>query len=368
MLTGRRSSSLSAAGSGFEYGNARLRARKADLFAEVDYDRLLGRDVDGLVSALADGPYRSDVQAAIPRYRGLPALHHALSANLARTLLGIRGFYGGEAGELVELLLRRTDPRNLVALVRAQVRRTPADEALELVVPAGALDAVACAEIARQPDLRAAVELLVAWGVPDPEVARAIRRAVPAYERTGDLAGLEHAVVRACAAADARGLDAIPSTAWPLERVLRAEADRANVVLTLRLRDAREDGESLVDEDPFVPGGSIRPQILSWVVAARTRDQAVAALGAARLPPSWADAVADWGSDGDLVLLERRLEVAATLDSIALFREADPLGIAVPVAFMSAKENEVRNLRLLGHGARLGLAPGLLWEELVMPW
>jgi V/A-type H+-transporting ATPase subunit C len=367
MLTGRRPIAWETSAGGFEYGNARLLARKGTLLTEVAYDRLLGRDIDGLLSALSDGSYRPDVQAAIPRYRGLRALHHALSANLARTLGEVRSFYLGRPGEMVELLLDRADARNLVTLVRAQVRRTPAEEALELVVPTGALDAVACEEIARRPDLRAAVDLLVAWGVPHPAVAHAVRRALPAYERTADLASLEHAIVRSCAAILDDRLSAVATAAAPLEDAVRAGFDADNVVLALRLRTAREDDEPSFEGDPFVPGGGVAPAILHRAVEADTRDDAMAALSGARLPAAWIDALAGWAADGDLVLLERRLEVASTLRALGSFR-ADPLGVGVPVAFVAAKENEVRNLRLLGHGARDGIAPGLLRQELVMPW
>ena len=368
-LPGTRTGRVAPAsvGPGYEYGNTRLRAKKAALLTEADLDRLLGRDVDGVLSALDDGPYRQDVLASRPRFAGLTALHHALSANLARTLRAVRGFYAGEAGELVELLLRRFDAPNLVTLLRAQARRLPVDEALELVVPVGTFDPAACREVAVQADLRAAVDLMVAWRLPSHDVALAVSGALAAYERTGDLAGLEDAAVRACASAIDLRLQGIPEDAWPLERVLRTEADRANVLLALRLREARVEGQPPAQDEPFVPGGTVRGPALGEGVAAETREKAVEALAASCLADSWTEALESWAARGDLVAFQRELEAAATLDAIGLFHGGDPLSVAVPVAFVFAKENEVRNLRLVATGASERIPPGLIRREWVMP-
>jgi V/A-type H+/Na+-transporting ATPase subunit C len=62
------------------------------------------------------------------------------------------------------------------------------------VVPVGALSGVYAREISRQNELAAAVGLMVSWRLPDPETARTLSSAWPDYERTEDLAALEHAV------------------------------------------------------------------------------------------------------------------------------------------------------------------------------
>jgi vacuolar-type H+-ATPase subunit C/Vma6 len=91
----------------FVFGNTRLRARKGELLDARDYEELLGRDLEGVLEALAETAYRAELEAALAVSDGTRALHEALRRNLARALGDLRGFYEGAARELVDLLLSR---------------------------------------------------------------------------------------------------------------------------------------------------------------------------------------------------------------------------------------------------------------------
>jgi V/A-type H+/Na+-transporting ATPase subunit C len=54
--------------------------------------------------------------------------------------------------------------------------------------------------------------------------------------------------------------------------------------------------------------------------------------------------------------------------AVGLFLRGDPLGIDVPIAYTVAKENEVRNLRLLGEGSVGGLPVAAVRAQLIVPW
>jgi V/A-type H+-transporting ATPase subunit C len=356
-------------GAGYDYGNARLRAMKTALFGWPEYERLLGRDPEQLLTGLADTPYRPEVEEVLPRARGLVALQRALSANLCRVLPAVAGLYSGPARRAVDLLLGRWDLHNVLTIVRAQARRAPAEEVLPLLVPVGSLDAVTAGELARQPGLRPAVELMAAWGAPIPELARAAMDALPGYEQTGVPAVLEHQLTRAYARVLHRELQAEPAEAGTLASILREELDRRNLLIALRLREARLGGEPApVGEDPFLPGGRLDTGSLSALAAIDAGREVEARLRRLNVARSWAEALDRWAERGDLPVLERDLEAAAVLRAVSLFWRGDPLGSDIPVAFVAAKENEVRNLRLLGHGATWGVEPEALREELVVPW
>ena len=359
---------LAGAG-GYEYGNARVRALKGGLLDQAGYDGLLGRGLDGLLAALAEGSYRADVEAATPRFRGLAALHHALSANLTRTLRAVRGFYGGRAGRALELLLSRWDVENLLAIVRGQARRAEAQDTLSTVVPVGALDAVAAAEAAAQPGLRQAVELLHFLGVPSRSMVGAVARRVGEYERKGDLAALEEAALRAWGEEIAVALAETSPERDVLAGVLREEIDRRNVLVALRLWEGRHRGETVADDvAPFVPGGEIGPDALVVAAGAGSREGALSVMSGTRAARMWGEPLRRWARDGDLPALDRAMGAASTLRAVGLFHRADPLGVGVPAAFVAAKENEVRNLRLIGVGAAMGVPPGALRAQLVVPW
>lgn len=374
METGGRRvrGSLAAAarsGEGYDYGNARLRARRAVLFDALAYERLLGRDVDGLLAALAESPYRPEIEEAIPRLRGLPALHRALSLNLVRTLRAVAGFYSGRPREGIALLLSDLDLQTLLTILRGLARRLAPEEIVPLLVPAGAFDEVSAGELARQPGLRPGIELMATWGVPSHAVARAAVAALPRFEQTGDLAGLELAVTRAHAEAVWRAVDRDGWATEALGPILRERVDRRNVVTALRGREARLRGEPAWErEDPYLPGGRVLAAALASIAGTDEPQDVLVRLSRVAPAPWWREPLERWAEHGELTRLERDLERAAVRRAISLLWSGDPLGIDVPIAFVSAKENEVRNLRLLGYGAERDVPVDTLRELILVPW
>ena len=247
----------------FAYGNTRLRARKAELLGAEEYESLLGRDLDGVLELLADTAYRAEIEAALAVTNGKHALHVALGRHLARTLGELRAFYEGRSRELVDLLLSRFDLHNLLALLRGRVRGQAPEQVLANVVPLGALGGAAAQEIARQQELARAVDLLVSWRLPDAAGARALADAWPEYERTEDLAALEHALVARRARRLDEALRAAGASADSLRELVAREHDAVNVLVVLRLRFALQLDE-LSDLPPapgpgrFLAGGTDR--------------------------------------------------------------------------------------------------------------
>lgn len=333
----------------FDYANARLRAMKAELLDRAGYERLGGRDPDGVIRALLETPYRPDVEAARARFRGLRCIHEALRAHLGRTIETVRGFFEGPPRVDVDTLLARFDTENIIVLLRGQARQAPADEMLALLTPTGTLDEATLREAASRPGVRAAVELLRTWEAPNPEAARALVRALPAYERRRDPAVLEEALLAAEVLRDL-GRAADPA----LQETIRDRVDRTNILVALRLGEGGRE-EAPGEGAPFLPGGRISEAALAQAARAGSRAEARSALLDHGAGP-WREALDAWVGEGRLPVL------ADALDTIALGRDfrrlvaGDPLGMGIPIAYMAAKENEVRNLRLIGHGASRGLA------------
>lgn len=347
-------------GAGYDYGNTRVRALLGELFGARAYEEMLGRDLEALLGLLARTPYRPDVEAALPRFSGVARLYEALRANLGRAIRRLRDFFDGAARRAVDLLASRWDAANLVAVLRAQARRAPAEEAAALLAPAGALDEAGLRELLRQPGLRAAVDLLVAWRIPGPEEARAVARAFFAYERTGDLAALEHAAAAAFAARVERARGAAGEGERLVAEALGAEIDQRNIGAALRLREDRLPGGA------WLPGGRISPAVLSAAAGADSRGAAAAAIagdaGAARFRRE----IERFAEEGDLPRLEAALEARLARDLARLYRREDPLGAAVAISYAWAKETEVRNLRVIGLGAATGMPPDRVREMLVI--
>ena len=358
----------------FVYGNTRLRARKSELLGEREYDALLGRDLEGIFEVLAGTAYRAEVEAVLAASGAdRHALHEALRRHLARRLGELRAFYEGRALELVDVLLSRFDLHNLLALLRGHVRRQPAEEVLANVFPLGALGGAVAPEIARQPELARGVDLLVTWRLPDPDLARALADAWPEYERTEDLAALEHALTARQALRVEQALAAAGRDAEPLRELVAREHDAINVLIVLRLRfalqlDELADLPAPLGPGRFLAGGRISPEALETALRQPTRPEAVAKLVEAARREDWRAPLQHIAAGGDLPTLQRELEASRVRWAVGLFLRGDPLGLDVPIAYAVALENEVRNLRLLGEGAVGGLPAAALRAQLIVPW
>ncbi|HEX2728565.1 MAG TPA: V-type ATPase subunit, partial [Rubrobacteraceae bacterium] len=266
-------------------------------------------------------------------------------------------------------LLSRWDLHNLIALLRGGATSQPSEETLANMIPLGALSEALAREVARQREFAGAVELLVRWRLPDPETARSLREAWPEYERTENLAALEHAVMYGWALRAAAALARAGTDGGGLRRVFEREVDRRNVLVALRRREALGRGEvgelpGLADHDPYLPGGAIRPGLLDTAVRLPDPESITAEIAGAA-PETWRAPLERWARSGDLIALQGELESVWIAEAVALFYRGDPLGVDVPVAYAIAKETEARNLRVVAEGAARGFEPYIVRAQLV---
>jgi vacuolar-type H+-ATPase subunit C/Vma6 len=351
----------------FEYGNTRLHARKGELLNTAAYERLLGKDIDGVLGALADTPYAPPAETA-GRAGGLQRLHLAIRSRLADSLEQMRSFYSGHARTLVDALLSRFDIQNAIAVVRARAHpQTPDDEARAALVPVGWLVEPLVTEILRPRELAGVVDLL-AQRAPDRALAGVLRTAFAEYERTGELAALERQILADHAARLAGRLASAGKDGAALLRFGQREIDERNLIDGLRLRDAIASGAqgTVPAADIALAGGTIAPGTLIEIVAAPTPAAIVATVGGLA-GGMWRAALEHWMATGDLKALQRRLERSAIADARAFFVAGDPLAIVIPLAFTTAIEVEARNLRLLGEAAARGIATEVVRAELIWP-
>ncbi|WP_166172612.1 V-type ATPase subunit [Rubrobacter tropicus] len=353
----------------FGYGNARLRARRADLLGRAGYEALIGKDVDAILGALSETPYGPEVEAALTRHHGAHRLREAVRHHLARVLEEMRSFYKDRAGDLLDVLLSRWDLHNTVTLLRGEAVAPHTEDALLHVYPMGALGDALAREVARQNEFAAAVQLLVRWKLPDPETARGLGEAWPDYERTEDFPALEHAVTANWTARTDGILTTTGNDGAPLRRFFGRETDEKNLLVALRLREALRRGETdglpvLEGYGVYLPGGSTK--IARFDDAIRLPDAGNAATALAAGHEEWRRPLERWADSGDLAGLQYELEARRVRDAAGLFATGDPLGVDIPIAYAVAKETEARNLRLIGEGAARGLDPARVRARLVL--
>ncbi len=358
---------------GYGYGNARLRAMRSRLLTEADYGALLAKtNIEELISALTDTPYQQDIEVALMRVEGVRCVFEAVRANLTRTLRQVRGFFEGRPRALIDILLRRWDRHNLLTILRGQFQEIPPESVLSTVVPVGQLDEVSLRELARQPGLRAALDLMMTWRLP---YARVLQQAQARPEVIADLDQLELALNRFHYASLWEALGPANGDRVIMLEYLQTEIDLINLSTTLRL--ARIPGVvALVsqrynaqDIRPLLleTHGHLSTQQLSELV---TKDEGlegvVQALSDTRYGPALA---AGWqryqAGEGGLTVLERELERWQARQTAAMFSR-NPLGIAIPIGYIGCKELEVANLRLIAQAVALDMKREQVRRDLIM--
>jgi V/A-type H+-transporting ATPase subunit C len=333
---------------GYDYGNARLRAMRSRLVGSAFFDRWRDATVSDLIAALLDTDYRVDLDRAALRHHGRRQVDEALRQNTARNLNRIRSFYEGAMQLGWDRLLSRWELHNLVAVLRGQASRRSADEILAALTPVGRLDDAALTELAEASGLRDTIDKMVIWGLPDLSTALALVDVFPQYERTENLALLEHRLIWLQGEARRKVLAAgVPRE---VAVALGAFVDFDNLQIAARLWEAEGRGEMASIAEHRLPGfggGAIAVDAIEAMLAARRPEDAVRAVLVDRESHWVAGPLRAWAQAPDAARLERAMRRALTLWALHHFSTGDPLGAAVPVAYLFAKDNEVRNLRLL---------------------
>ncbi len=351
---------------GYDYGNARLRAMRSNLLGLSDYAALVTvGSFDAFLGALHATPYQADIEAAMTRERGLRAVDEAIRRNLARTLRAMRSFYADEPARLVALLVRRWDVRNLRSLLRVHARLRPPESVATDLIAAGDLTEAELSQLAAAPGLRALVDLMVAWELPDRSAARRVLRQLPGFDSTGDVALMERTLFQAWGEGLSEQLTGLPDDNG-LALVLRSELDLSNVLAVVRYWEASGSGESvppdLTDELTF--GGRVPVGMLAAAGHHRERTEVAQALAGAPGLPGWDAALHRWAEHGATTLLVEELSRILTTTAVGLFT-SDPLDSSIPTAFTFAKEAEAQNVRLVARGVIHGFRPDEIIEHLV---
>jgi len=351
---------------GYDYGNARLRARKARLFRREDYEGLLAAEgIDGVISALSQSPYGDEISAALVIHRGFSCVAEALRRNFAAEMRRMRTFYEGQPQALLDRVLTRWDIFSLKGILRGRAAGIPTEEIMETVVPAGRLHEAELEEIAQQPTLRASIELIATWRLP---FAPILVGELESYQRTEDLAMMALALDRYYYDTALQGLVGNGNVEMVRE-VLETEIDVANIMAVLRLVSsgvAAQELEERFQARDFLPiliasGQTVSYDRLSSLEASASFEQVLAALEGTALGRILRAEEAQ-----DLVSIENGLDRHLVEKGVGFLRR-DPLGMGVPLGYIWAKRNEIVNLRVLAQGKVRELSEERIREQLFLP-
>lgn len=357
---------------GYGYGNARLRAMRSRLLTGADYRDLLARtNIEELITALTETPYKPDIELALLRADGLLCVYEAARTNLTRTLIKIRGFFEGKPLALFELLLRRWDRHNLLTILRGQSQEVTSDEVLAVVVPVGQIDMVALRELARQPSIQAVIDLMVAWRLP---YAQTLRRARASAGTAHTLDQIELALNRFFYASIR---DALQEQDGHNGRIaleyFRTEIDLVNLSTVLRLAYLPDIGplvQQRYDADDIQPllidGGYLAPTLLAQLITETgSLEGLVQHLDQTRYRPALEAGWRRYQAEHNIAVFERELERWQAEQAQELFSR-DALSIAIPIGYLISKHVEISNLRLIAQAVTFGVQRDRVRRDLIM--
>ena len=348
----------------YEYGNARVRAMRARLIGRHVLEACVANyDADQMVSTLAQHDYGPDIALAMTRYSGAECVEEAARTNLTRTANAIRSFYSGSAGLLVNILLGRYDRHNITAALRGVATRASPEETARAWLPAGQIGEPLLRELASQPDLKRAVDLMASWRLPFAgDVSEALWRS--GSESAGPL---ERALARAHYAAAFTGLPQRDHDAALIRELLAREVDVLNLSAVLRLnaQPHRQLGAEVAGE--FMPGGArLAPSMLTTLCDLDDVGLAVARVATTPYGPPLDAALPLYRQTGRVSTLVRALDRHLTRWSLSQGR-GDPLGIGIVIGYLAAKITEAVNLRLIARSIWLGVGRDAIFEQVWLP-
>jgi vacuolar-type H+-ATPase subunit C/Vma6 len=324
--------------------------------ANKDYEELLALpDLEAMARWLETSQYAREWQLAKTRRQGLEAVEEALESNFASVAAKMLSMAEGRTKRLMEVVMRRWDLQNLLAVVRGIHHGWSQAEIGRWLWPVGRFDAPRLAELSRQPGIKQLADTLATWkdDFADPMTAGALQ-----YQKDHDLPTLELGLLRHYYRKALQDLRGLGHSRALLRSLVRQEIDRHNARAASRLlsKPGLKPGEA---ESLFIEGGRqfdrktyaslFDPRLRKRVLAGLRRTPYGALLASGDSLPE---------SEGQI---ER--EVSRQLDR--LYR-GDPLAADLAVGFLWRKFHEVANLRLLARSKVFGPPPEKLRPELLI--
>jgi V/A-type H+-transporting ATPase subunit C len=303
---------------------------------------ILKPDVESVITELTNTAYKDEIEKARVQYHGIMCIEVALRRDFSAAFRKILRFMKGDESEkYIKILLGRWDVQNLKTILRGKNIHIPSAEILECLIPAGELDEITMVELIKQPDVKAVIDLLATWGI---SYAKPLTRNFKEYSEKRDLAILEYAIDRYYYK---NALKAVNGESYD-DRLVRdmvmTEIDVTNIKIVLKMIRDKIDVEEV--QGYLIEGGtSLTPEKLLAMVKTGTLEGAIKLLETT--PYGFLTKVPnDILKTGNISVLEKELEKYLIKLGISRFL-GDPLSIAIPIAYIWAKYNEITNIRII---------------------
>lgn len=337
----------------YMYPNARIRARIGKLFNEKQISEIVEADnLEEVKNYLRGVP---EYAAHLEEY----SIEKALNTQLAETYDLIARIAPDSIKDTFDILLSQWDVRNLKSILIAKETGLTIEETNDLVVPFGELSELKDKIM----DAKNITEIINA--LEGTEYAKVLEDALPEYQKTGMLLPLE-------AALDKNFLSKlVESVANPaddnasfLQSYIGTFVDSTNLKMILR---AKVDGLKFMDVEPYMisSGYQLRDWKLKELLESEDIEGVLSGLEGTDYSHVLAEAVPEYSSTGSIAPFEAALDenIKKIAKSIS---QKNSLGVGPMIGFLSRKETEIRNLKIIVRGKmEKGFSTSMIKEMLV---
>lgn len=343
------------------YANARIRAMKSRLLDRAFFEKLLGmKTLNDVIVALEQTVYGKEIHEEVLISGAALGVEDGLRRNTAATLQKILEVLNPQARGLIEILIGRWDVQNLKTILRGKHIGASEEEILSSLAPAGVIQEPILNELAKQADIRSVIDLMATWSIP---YSRPLTASFNEYQKGYRLQVLEFALDQFYYQSALAKLRSGSLDVSLVREVVMREIDFINIMTLLRL--TKEEASQEQKERFLLDGGSqLERRFLSKLAEEQDIDDLILAL---RKTAYGSTLLEGWQlvlKTGDFSVIERRLEDQAIRKVVDLFK-ADPLSIALVVAYIWARLNEVVNLRIVVRGIEVSMPTNMIRQALV---
>ena len=337
----------------YAYPNARVRARTGKILTEKQLTEIIeSNDLTEVTNYLRGFP---EYAKYIEKY----PLEKALDTHLADNYETLTQIVPKEIKPIFKVLLQKWDIRNIKSIIAAKEAGLSIEETTNLIVPFGELKDL----LDKLLDAKSITEIIN--GLEGTVYAHVLDDALPAYQKTGMVLPLE-------ASLDKYFLENLLTAASnPSDESTRAlhsyigtQVDVANLSIILR---AKAEGLKYDDIQPYIvsDGYQIREWKLKDLMEAETVGNVVSSLDGTEYATILNDALPEYTKTGSVAPLEAALDEKVRQNAKTLSVKI-PFGIGPIVGFLSKKEKETRNLKVITRAKReIGFPNSKIKELLV---
>ena len=308
--------------------SARVRARKGRLFDEKQISEIVLKGI----------PEYADVLDEYP-------LDKALDVERANTYDFIARLAPEDIKNPFVVMSKKADIDNIKSLLTAKEVGLSADETKELLIPCGSLydDLESLADADNVTDIVTSLD--------NTEYATALEDALPQYEETKMILPLESALDKYYLGKLLRSTE-VPSdeNTQILYSYVGTQVDVANLKLIIR---AKEDGLDYDAISPYIleEGYQLREWKLKDLMESPDVTNVVSGLEGTKYADALTDVVPVYNETGSVAVFEKALDVYSSEYSKSLASK-QPLGIGPIIGYLSQKENEIKNLKIIARAKR----------------